>query len=560
MNQFSYSKVECFKKCPYQFGLRYLEKYKTLPNQDADNALILGVSLHYGMETGSVEKAIELYKSHYYCLSDLHIHEIMKLEAMLPKALELFESMGELHHEVEINSDRYKGFVDLVEFNNDGTVNIYDYKYCSEKSVDKYLESGQLHVYRYYLEKVLGYKVKSLYYIIIPKIAIRQKKTEDLVEFRQRLISELEHKEVQLIEVPYEPNKVVDYFNSIVDIFECENFSKNITRLCDWCEYKDYCQKGEDYMLLPQNVRREVKGNLKRRGWVYGPPMSGKTTMLDKAPSVLMLNTDGNIDNVTAPYISVIDQVSMNGRIKNVKLAWDYFKEIVDELEKKQNDFETILVDLAEDAYEHCRIWGCKQLGIDHESANATKAYDYVRSEFLRTMRKLMNLPYENIFLISHEDISKNIFKQNGDNITRIAPAINEKVANKLAGMVGFVGRVVVDKDDKRWLSFKHDNVTFGGGRLKTITVDQIPLDWGELVKIYPITVSEDVTDEDIKDEPAQEGTEKEEVTKDETVEEVQNAPKTDEAASEETINQTVSEESQPAPTRRRRRRTAEEA
>ena len=50
-----------------------------------------------------------------------------------------------------------------------------------------------------------------------------------------------------------------------------------------------------------------------------------------------------------------------------------------------------------------------------------------------------MNLDYENIVLISHEDTSKDITKKSGDKITAIKPNIADKVANKIAGMVDIV-------------------------------------------------------------------------------------------------------------------------
>ena len=113
------------------------------------------------------------------------------------------------------------------------------------------------------------------------------------------------------------------------------------------------------------------------------------------------------------------------------------------------------------------------------------RAWDKVRTEFLSTIRRLMNLDYENIVLISHEDTSKDITKKSGDKITAIKPNIADKVANKIAGMVDIVSRVVVEDDETRTLNFKSNEVIFGGGRLKNIKTTSIPLDWNELLKVY---------------------------------------------------------------------------
>jgi hypothetical protein len=140
-------------------------------------------------------------------------------------------------------------------------------------------------------------------------------------------------------------------------------------------------------------------------------------------------------------------------------------------------------VDLLEDTYEYCRLWCYDKLGIEHESDNSFKAWDYVRTEFLSTIKRLMNLDYENIILISHEDTSKDITKKTGDKITAIKPNIQDKTANKVAGMVDVVARVVAD-GDVRTLNFKSNEVIFGGGRLK-LKNTEIPLTYEDLLNEY---------------------------------------------------------------------------
>jgi phage nucleotide-binding protein len=236
-------------------------------------------------------------------------------------------------------------------------------------------------------------------------------------------------------------------------------------------------------MLLPKNERRNIEKVNKRTIWLYGAPFSGKTTFANKFPDVLMLNTDGNITFVDAPYIKIANEVKVEGRMTKTTLAWEIFKGAIEELEKKDNDFKTIVVDLLEDLYEHCRLYMYQQMGITHESDDSFRAWDKVRTEFLSTLKRLMNMDYENIILVSHEDTSKDITKKGGDKITAIKPNIQEKTANKVAGMVHIVARVIAD-GDVRTLSFKQNEVVFGGGRL-TVTRNEIPLDLGEFMAIF---------------------------------------------------------------------------
>lgn len=235
--------------------------------------------------------------------------------------------------------------------------------------------------------------------------------------------------------------------------------------------------------LLPKNERREVKQFTKKKLWVYAAPFAGKSTLADKFPDPLFLSTDGNVNNITAPFVLIKNIVTTEGRLTKTTLAWETLKDVLAELEKKDNTFKTIVIDLVEDTYEHCRAWCYKQMGIEHESDNSFKAWDYVRKEYLDTMKRIMNLDYENIILISHEDTSKDITKKSGDKITSIRPNITDKIALKLAGMVDIVARIVVD-EGKRTISFKSDNVVFGGGRLK-LNATEIPLDYDALMNVY---------------------------------------------------------------------------
>ena len=218
-----------------------------------------------------------------------------------------------------------------------------------------------------------------------------------------------------------------------------------------------------------------------KKVWIYGAPFSGKTTLACGASKHFVLSTDGNAQYTTDQYKLITDEVTKNGRMTTRKLAWEVFKEQIEKFEGG-TDYETLVVDLVEDTYEMCRVYMYQKLGITHESDDSFRAWDKVRTEYLSTMRRLINLPY-NIVLLSHEDTSKDITKKNGENITAIKPNINDKVANKLAGMVALVGRAIVD-GSKYTLQIKTDEVIFGGGRLGINNI-VIPLAWSEVEALF---------------------------------------------------------------------------
>ena len=482
MDRFHFSTAECFENCPARWFFRYGERLETLESDDPANALKIGTALHRGVET-DVETALHEYFMSYPVITDDHINEAIKLQHWIPRVKEV---IPDGLHEVQMQSDWYEGTMDLLvpctkhdaELPH-GQFDLYDFKYSNNQQ--HYMESRQLHVYKYFCEQITGRRIRNLFFVFVPKVNIKQKKTESLEDFRKRIEQEMQELDVEVKQVEYDQQKVIDFMETCMNIQFAQDFPKCQSYLCEWCEYKEYCLKGNDFMILPKAERRQVGQTTKRKLWIYGGAFSGKTTFMDSAPMPLNLNTDGNIQFVTQQYLPIKD--TYEGRQK--VLAWDNFKKTIDELEKKDNGFKTIIVDLLEDTYESCRLYMYDKLGISHESDDSFRAWDKVRTEFLSTIRKLMNLDYENIVLISHEDTTKDITKKSGDKITAIKPNIADKVANKIAGMVDIVARVVVEDDDSRTLNFKSNEVIFGGGRLKGITKTQIPLDWEALCEVY---------------------------------------------------------------------------
>ncbi len=251
--RFSYSNISTFGNCPYKWFLNYKEKLKTIPETNADNALYLGLALHKGIETGSVEEALDEYKSHFYIIEDEHINWMIQLEYQIPRVLEILPTGGE--HELKIETDDFIGFIDYICGDT-----LYDLKFSN--NIDSYTQSPQLPIYKHYIEKVRpDIKINHLVYVFVPKVNIRQKfkakPPETIYEFRERLLQELAATEIQLVEVEYDEACIEDFKKCCTFIEGCKQFPKNKTKLCDWCDFQDYCESdGEvDWMIeYPQKV------------------------------------------------------------------------------------------------------------------------------------------------------------------------------------------------------------------------------------------------------------------------------------------------------------------
>lgn len=120
---------------------------------NADNALILGQAVHTGIEK-SLEEAIREYCFSYPIISDEHINEIMKLEKVIPLARNSIPTGGQF--ELKIVDRDFIGYIDYlvpVKYESFGRqwFDIYDFKYSN--NVSNYMDSEQLHLYKYFFEK-----------------------------------------------------------------------------------------------------------------------------------------------------------------------------------------------------------------------------------------------------------------------------------------------------------------------------------------------------------------------------------------------------------------------
>ncbi|MDY5929881.1 MAG: PD-(D/E)XK nuclease family protein [Candidatus Onthovivens sp.] len=258
--QVSYSRISSYKQCPYLYKLRYIDNLTTKFNLDSANALVLGTAIHTGIEQNTLE-AIKYYYSNYPTATASMINQAIILEIMIEKAKQVIP-VGD--YETLIEDKDFKGFIDLLVFvekdkNGIEWYDLYDFKYSN--NVKNYLESGQLHIYKYYFEKLNSTKkIRNLYFAFIPKVKLKQEQYEDITKYRERLIAECEKQEINIVKVDYDYNKVINFLLDTKHCIECKEFNKNKSNLCYWCDFKRYCNSnGEDdgNIIYPNEIKKE---------------------------------------------------------------------------------------------------------------------------------------------------------------------------------------------------------------------------------------------------------------------------------------------------------------
>lgn len=242
MDNYSYSRISGYFICARKFWYQYIAKIKGDRKIFSNDALILGQSCHCCAQEG-VEKGIEFYEKQFNKLNSNHVNEELKLRIV---GKPLYEMFGSHQHEVKITSD--DGYVGYIDDYDPETCTVSDFKYSN--SIEHYLQSPQIHLYKYFGEQN-GLKIDHLQYVFIPKIAIRQKKTETIEQFRDRIFNTLSEKEIQIIPVEYDEEKVKRFLLQKDLVFEIANnhpdeidFYKcdEKRRFCRTCEYLSICE------------------------------------------------------------------------------------------------------------------------------------------------------------------------------------------------------------------------------------------------------------------------------------------------------------------------------
>lgn len=236
--RYSYSNVDTYDQCPMKWYLRYIQGIRFEPKLDADNPLLIGTLLHDAIEYGLAE-AEERYYNKYPIIHNEHVDEVIKIihfyddiKKILPPGI----------NEYKIETDDFLGYIDLLSLNEDGTYDLWDFKYSN--NIDIYMDKMQLHIYKHYIEKTTDMKIKNLKYLFVPKTKLKKDFEESIEDFRLKLKEELKTMEIKVVDVEFDPKQVEKYF-SIIEEIESDDvkLTKNVGFQCVWCDYEEICLK-----------------------------------------------------------------------------------------------------------------------------------------------------------------------------------------------------------------------------------------------------------------------------------------------------------------------------
>lgn len=241
MTKYSHSSLSLLLSCPMSY---YLNKIEGISPIEKKAALSIGSNVHWGIEHNTEDFTELLGENYAYghdeILAEAMVHGYLKHKDELFNKILTLESGEKLEliseeHEVfltgKLKSERFKephefiGIVDLLLLTNKGFI-IIDYKTSSqEPDWTKYLEQ----IYRYIFLLKSNFPdtpVCKIGIINLKKTSIRQKKTENIEQFYNRLKFEYELND----------ENYINYHEYIVDLLEeklVNDYIDNLSKMCD---------------------------------------------------------------------------------------------------------------------------------------------------------------------------------------------------------------------------------------------------------------------------------------------------------------------------------------
>ena len=252
----SYSKLSTWNECPFKYRLIYIEHLEPLDDLRPSNPLFVGTAAHEAVEKRSIDAGIESYKSNFTEIGPEHEFEIEKLKIMSQKAIEQIPDCETYEYKLDV-PDEFVGYIDGLKKNEDGTYTIMDFK--TSNNVSGYRTSPQVHIYKYYFERLTGETVKDLYYVFIPKPTI---KLNESLDNKNEILEELSSMNVHFEKVEYDRNQVNYFFARKTLLEKAKTFPKRPNRFCSWCPLHKFCQSnGVDKSELKESSIERLERN-----------------------------------------------------------------------------------------------------------------------------------------------------------------------------------------------------------------------------------------------------------------------------------------------------------
>lgn len=230
--------------------------------------------------------------------------------------------------------------------------------------------------------------------------------------------------------------------------------------------------------IKPHQVSRDMRGY---SIFFYGEPKSGKTTIATKFPRHLLLAFEKGYNAIPGAMAQPIN-------------SWSEFKKVLRQLknEEVKQQFETIIIDTADIAYDYCEKYICSNIkradgGVGVDSVADVpygKGYGLVGKEFDDSLRSIVQMDY-GLVVISHAT-DKTFTDEQGHDYNQIVPTLDRRARNivsRMCDIIGYSRTVTDDKGNESTKLFIRGTQRYVAGSRFKYTPDYIDFNYNSLVE-----------------------------------------------------------------------------
>ena len=222
--------------------------------------------------------------------------------------------------------------------------------------------------------------------------------------------------------------------------------------------------------VTPHEVSRDLKGYTVL---FFGEPKSGKTTTAAKFPKALILAFE-------------IGYLAIPGVMAQPITKWSEFKQALKQLKDEQvkQQFETIVIDTVDIAYDLCEKYICNQNGVSAiGDMPFGKGYAAAKKEFDENLRAIPQMGY-GLVMISHSQ-DKTFKDEDGNEYQQIVPTLANQprlVVDRMSDIIGYAHPVQEEDGTTHTLLYMRGTPRFVAGSRFKYTPDYIIFSYDNLV------------------------------------------------------------------------------
>lgn len=243
--------------------------------------------------------------------------------------------------------------------------------------------------------------------------------------------------------------------------------------------------------ITPHQVSRDLRGY---SVFFYGEPKSGKTTIATKFPRHLLLAFEKGYNAIPGAMAQPVN-------------TWAEFRKVLRQLkdEAVKQQFETIIIDTADIAYDLCEKYICSNakrsdggFGVDSiADIPFGKGYTMVAKEYDECLRSIIQMDY-GLVLISHS-VDKTFKDEQGKEYNQIVPTLGNKpraIVSRMCDIIGYSRSVQNEDGTTSTKLFMRGTPRYVAGSRFKYTPDYIDFNYNSLVKAIGEAIDKQMAEE----------------------------------------------------------------